>query len=78
MGDLANAMDQLRSLVDAGVHVAIDDFGTGYSSLAYLQKLPSRILKIDQSFVRDVADGEREQTLVRSMISLAHDLVTTS
>jgi len=74
MGDIANAMDQLTTLIDAGVHVAIDDFGTGYSSLAYLQKLPGRVLKIDQSFVRDVTCGEREQTLVRSMISLAHDL----
>jgi len=74
MGDIGKAMDQLTRLVEAGVHVAIDDFGTGYSSLAYLQRLPGRILKIDQSFVRDVAQGEREQTLVRSMISLAHDL----
>lgn len=74
MGDVANAMDQLTMLVEAGVHVAIDDFGTGYSSLSYLQKLPGRILKIDQSFVREIERGEREQTLVRSMISLAHDL----
>jgi len=74
MGDIANAIGQLTVLVEAGVHVAIDDFGTGYSSLAYLQKLPGRVLKIDQSFVRDVASGEREETLVRSMISLAHDL----
>jgi len=74
MGDIANAMDQLTLLVEAGVEIAIDDFGTGYSSLAYLQKLPGRVLKIDQSFVRDVERGEREQTLVRSMITLAHDL----
>ncbi len=74
MGDIVNAMDQLATLVEAGVHIAIDDFGTGYSSLAYLQKLPGKVLKIDQTFVRDIALGEREQTLVRSMISLAHDL----
>jgi EAL domain-containing protein (putative c-di-GMP-specific phosphodiesterase class I)/GAF domain-containing protein len=74
MGDVVNAMEQLTMLVEAGVHVAIDDFGTGYSSLSYLQKLPGRILKIDQSFVREIERGEREQTLVRSMISLAHDL----
>lgn len=74
MGDVANALDQLTRLVKAGVHVAIDDFGTGYSSLAYLQKLPANILKIDQSFIRDMTRGEREETLVRSMISLAHDL----
>src|SRR5690606_18037753 len=74
MGDIANAMDQLTSLVEAGVQAAIDDFGTGYSSLAYLQQLPAKILKIDQTFVRNIADGEREQTLVRSMVTLAHEL----
>ncbi len=74
MGNVDSAMDQLARLVEAGIHVAIDDFGTGYSSLAYLQKLPARILKIDQSFVRDIVRGPREQTLVRSMISLAQDL----
>jgi EAL domain-containing protein (putative c-di-GMP-specific phosphodiesterase class I)/GGDEF domain-containing protein len=74
MGDIENALDQLTKLVGAGVHIAIDDFGTGYSSLAYLQRLPGRILKIDQSFIRDMANGEREQTLVRSMVSLGHDL----
>jgi EAL domain-containing protein (putative c-di-GMP-specific phosphodiesterase class I)/GGDEF domain-containing protein len=74
MGDISNAMDQLTTLVEAGVHVAIDDFGTGYSSLAYLQKLPGKVLKIDQSFVRNLDHDEREQTLVRSMIALAHDL----
>jgi len=74
MGDIANAMDQLTTLIEAGVHVAIDDFGTGYSSLAYLQKLPAKILKIDQSFVRQMSLGERDGKLVRSMISLAHDL----
>jgi EAL domain-containing protein (putative c-di-GMP-specific phosphodiesterase class I)/GGDEF domain-containing protein len=74
MSDIAMAMDQLTTLVEAGVHVAIDDFGTGYSSLAYLQKLPGNVLKIDQSFVRDITLGEREQSLVRSMVSLAHDL----
>ena len=74
MADISNAMDQLTMLVKAGVHIAIDDFGTGYSSMAYLQKLPANILKIDQSFVKDIERGERERSLVRSMVSLAHDL----
>lgn len=74
LADYGNATTQLATLVEAGLHVAIDDFGTGYSSLAYLQKLPGHILKIDQSFVREVGLGERQRTLVRSMISLAHDL----
>jgi EAL domain-containing protein (putative c-di-GMP-specific phosphodiesterase class I)/GGDEF domain-containing protein len=74
MSNVVNATSQLTTLVEAGIHIAIDDFGTGYSSLAYLQQLPGKILKIDQSFVRGIDVGERERTLVRSMISLAHDL----
>jgi EAL domain-containing protein (putative c-di-GMP-specific phosphodiesterase class I)/GGDEF domain-containing protein len=74
MDSSTQAMDQLVALEKAGVRLAIDDFGTGYSSLAYLQRLPAQVVKIDQSFVREMANGEREQTLVRSMISLSHDL----
>lgn len=68
------AMDQLRALSAAGVSLAIDDFGTGYSSLAYLQRLPARVVKIDQLFIRNMAESEREEALVRSMMILLHDL----
>ena len=74
MDNSGQAMSQLNALESAGVRLAIDDFGTGYSSLAYLQRLPTQVVKIDQSFVRELLDGEREQTLVRSMVSLSHDL----
>lgn len=74
MDKFGQAIGQLSVLEMAGVRLAIDDFGTGYSSLAYLQRLPAQVVKIDQTFVRDLAKGEREQTLVRSMISLSHDL----
>jgi EAL domain-containing protein (putative c-di-GMP-specific phosphodiesterase class I) len=74
MYNFGQGVAQLAALEAAGVHVAIDDFGTGYSSLAYLQQLPAQVLKVDQSFVRDLPKGPREQTLVRSMISLSHDL----
>jgi EAL domain-containing protein (putative c-di-GMP-specific phosphodiesterase class I)/GGDEF domain-containing protein len=72
MQDIEIALEQLNALNDAGVTLAIDDFGTGYSSLAYLQRLPAKVLKIDQSFVREVGLGERQRTLVSSMITLAH------
>lgn len=74
MENTGNALAQLEALKAAGIQLAIDDFGTGYSSLAYLQQLPVQVVKIDQSFVFDLATGEREQTLVRSMITLSHDL----
>lgn len=74
MGDITNATNQLKMLVDTGIQVAIDDFGTGHSSLAYLQRLPANIIKIDQSFILNMHRGPRERQLVRSMISLAQDL----
>jgi EAL domain-containing protein (putative c-di-GMP-specific phosphodiesterase class I) len=64
----------LNALAAAGVHLAIDDFGTGYSSLAYLQRLPAQVVKIDQSFVRNLEHDERKRSLVSAMIKLSHDL----
>ena len=68
------ALDQMTTIDAAGITLAIDDFGTGHSSLSYLQRLPAKVVKIDQSFIADLLDSEREQTLVRSMIGLSHDL----
>ncbi len=70
-GEAADKLSQLRGL---GVRIALDDFGTGYSSLAYLQRLPADILKIDQSFVRALAEGAREQRLVSMILSLGESL----
>jgi EAL domain-containing protein (putative c-di-GMP-specific phosphodiesterase class I) len=67
-------LQKLQALADAGINLSIDDFGTGYSSLSYLQRLPTTVVKIDQSFVRNLDVGERDESLVRSMIALSHDL----
>jgi EAL domain-containing protein (putative c-di-GMP-specific phosphodiesterase class I)/GGDEF domain-containing protein len=64
----------LDALTAGGVQLAIDDFGTGYSSLAYLQSVPAKVVKIDQSFVRDLDLDARKRALVATMIKLSHDL----
>ena len=75
MTDGGNALACLEELSAAGVRIAIDDFGAGYSSLAYLQKLPAHVVKIDQSFVRDLTAADtRESKLVEMMILLGHQL----
>ena len=74
MGDVDQNFDVLMSLNELGVSIAIDDFGTGYSSLAYLKRLPIDTLKIDKSFVMDMALDDNDAVIVRSIIELGHNL----
>ncbi|HEY9287351.1 MAG TPA: EAL domain-containing protein [Candidatus Dormibacteraeota bacterium] len=68
------ALETLQRLRDAGVHISVDDFGTGYSSLAYLKWLPVNEIKIDRSFVKDMATNWDGAAIVRSTIDLGHNL----
>jgi EAL domain-containing protein (putative c-di-GMP-specific phosphodiesterase class I) len=68
------AISTLRELKAMGIKISIDDFGSGYSSLSYLKHLPIDVLKIDQSFVRDMTTDPRDAAIVMAIIQLAHSL----
>jgi diguanylate cyclase (GGDEF)-like protein/PAS domain S-box-containing protein len=74
MQDAARAEETLRSLKAHGVRLAVDDFGTGYSSMMYLKQFPLDALKIDRSFVRDIATDPDDAQIVRAIIDMAHGL----
>ena len=67
----ARVLTQISTL---GMAIAIDDFGTGYSSLAYLKKLPITSIKVDKSFVLNMAQDDNDAVIVRATIDLAHNL----
>ena len=70
-GRVLETMHRLRSV---GVRFSIDDFGTGYSSLSYLQRLPVEEIKIDRSFIAQLAKDEGSAAIVRATIELAGSL----
>jgi diguanylate cyclase (GGDEF)-like protein len=74
MQHLEVAIPVMRILRDLGVRLAIDDFGTGHASLTQLKNIPADELKLDRTFIIDLADDKRERALVRAAIEMAHAL----
>jgi diguanylate cyclase (GGDEF)-like protein/PAS domain S-box-containing protein len=72
--NIAETIANMDALKAVGVHFSLDDFGTGYSSLQYLKNLPLDQLKIDQSFVREINADRSSNTIIRTIIAMAHSL----
>jgi EAL domain-containing protein (putative c-di-GMP-specific phosphodiesterase class I) len=73
-----SAVETLTALKGLGIEVSIDDFGTGYSSLAYLQKLPVDIVKIDKTFINDIAEDTKSREFLGVLLLLTRTLGLTS
>ncbi len=74
LDNVEDTIAKMHAVRDLGVNFSMDDFGTGYSSLSYLQKLPLEQLKIDQSFVRNMAFNNHDSAIIRTILSLGKNL----
>jgi len=74
LSDWQSAAELLNLIKSHGFRIAIDDFGTGQSSLQYLKHLPIDTLKIDQAFIKNLSGDRRDQTIVKTVIAMAHSL----
>lgn len=74
MPNAEDTIETLQALKNQGIIISVDDFGTGYSSLSYLKRFPIDILKIDQSFIRDISIDSDGNALVTAIIAMAHNL----
>ncbi len=78
MEDTERTLSNLRKLKELGVRIAMDDFGTGYSSLSYLRRFPFDKIKVDRTFVSDLAEGTEQVVIVQAVVSIARALGLTT
>lgn len=71
INDMERMKDILASIKKLGVRIALDDFGTGYSALSHIREIPFDVIKVDQSFVKDLAEGSYSQSFIKMVSELA-------
>jgi diguanylate cyclase (GGDEF)-like protein/PAS domain S-box-containing protein len=74
MQDISYGIRVLKNLKDLGMHVSLDDFGNGYSSLSYLKQFSLKVLKIDQSFIKDILINKNSEAITLAIIAMARAL----
>jgi diguanylate cyclase (GGDEF)-like protein len=74
ISDIGVAIGKLQALREMGIRISLDDFGTGYSSMSYLRRLPLDVIKVDQSFVRDIEKDRNAAAIVKALITMARAL----
>ncbi len=74
VSDIKRATEIMQTIRDMGCMLAIDDFGTGYSSLSYLKSLPADYIKVDRSFVANIASSADDRNIVHSTISMVRNM----
>jgi len=74
MKNVEGTSKSLRSLSAQGIRISVDDFGTGYSSLGYIKKFPLHVLKVDQSFVREITTDPDDAAITTAIVAMAHSL----
>ena len=78
MDDPDRAIAHLQELKALGIHISLDDFGTGFSSLSYLKRFPADTLKVDRSFVIELAENRKDEAIAQTIIALAHSMGMTA
>jgi diguanylate cyclase (GGDEF)-like protein/PAS domain S-box-containing protein len=74
LNNIEKTISTMNALNEIGIQISLDDFGTGYSSMQYLKRLPLKQIKIDQSFVHDIAVNDSDKAIVGAIIAMAHSL----